>query len=242
MEIRAGDELVLIDCGTGARNLGVELAAQPPREFDLLFTHTHLDHISGLPFFPPAYDGRFDITAWAGHFTGQKGLADIICRIMSPPIFPVAVNTLKAVSFRSFSAGQTLPRDGDLVIKTVRLNHPGGACGYRLEYAERSICIITDHEHGNEKIDASVREFVKDADIMIYDAMFTDDEYAQYKGWGHSTWQKGVELALLANVKIPVLFHHDPRRDDDALDAIGAAARERHAGALVAAEGMVLVP
>lgn len=92
-ELRAGDALVLVDCGSGARKLGADLCAQGSRSFDLLFTHTHLDHICGLPFFKPAYDPSFTINAWAGHFQDDTDLTDIICRIMSPPIFPVAANT-----------------------------------------------------------------------------------------------------------------------------------------------------
>ncbi|ADZ71102.1 MBL fold metallo-hydrolase [Polymorphum gilvum] len=242
LEIRAGDALVLVDCGSGARNLGGRLVEEGPRAFDLLFTHTHLDHICGMPFFKPAYVPGFGIDAWAGHFQDRTELVDIICRIMSPPIFPVAATTLKAVSFRKFQAGDVVPRNDGLVIRTVRLNHPGGACGYRFDHAGKSICIITDHEHGDPAIDAAVRAFVVGADVMIYDAMFTDAEYETYRGWGHSTWQKGVELALAAGVRTPVLFHHDPRRTDDDLDAIGREARLVHPGVVVAAEGMVLRP
>ncbi len=241
-ELRAGQSLVLIDCGSGARNLGMSLCEKTPREFDLLFTHTHLDHICGLPFFKPAYDDRFRVRAWAGHFQEDICLSDIVSRIMSPPIFPVAAKTLKAVEFKTFQAGDMLQRDDELKISTVKLNHPGGACGYRFDYKGKSIAIITDHEHGVPEIDADVLRFVRGADIMIYDAMFTDDEYETYKGWGHSTWQKAVELARDAAVKTPVLFHHDPRRSDDALDEIGLAAKEAYPGTLVASEGMLLVP
>lgn len=242
-ELRAGDEFFLIDCGSGARNLGAELCRDAPRKFNLLFTHTHLDHICGLPFFKPAYDPRFEVTAWAGHFEDDTSLVDIISRIMSPPIFPVAAKTLKGVTFKSFSAGDRLPCGSNkLQISTVRLNHPGGACGYRFDYHGKSICIITDHEHGVPEIDENVEAFVQNADIMIYDAMFTDEEYEIYKGWGHSTWQKAVELAERAQVRVPVIFHHDPRRADDELDEIGMAVEERYHGALIASEGMLLVP
>lgn len=241
-ELRAGDDIVLIDCGSGARSLGSELHGRPPRAVDMFFTHTHLDHICGLPFFTPAYDDRFAIKAWAGHLTDSYGLMDIICRIMSPPIFPVAANNLRAVSFANFRPGGPLERDGEIAISTVALNHPGGATGYRLEHGGKSICIITDHEHGDPEIDRAVRRFVEGADVMIYDAMFTDEEYPRFTGWGHSTWQKGVELALEAGVARPVLFHHDPRRDDDALDVIAEQAAARHPGALVGREGMVLTP
>lgn len=241
-EIRAGNSLVLVDCGSGARNFGTDLCKCEPVAFDLLFTHTHLDHICGLPFFKPAYDPRFEVNAWAGHFLDETSLVDIVERIMSPPIFPVAAKTLKAVNFRTFQAGDILPRNDDLVIRTVRLNHPGGACGYRFDYHGKSICIITDHEHGDPEIDANVRSFVEGADFMIYDAMFTDDEYETFKGWGHSTWQKAVALAQEADVKVPVLFHHDPRRSDDELDEIGMAADAAYPGTLVASEGMLLKP
>ncbi len=242
LEVRAGDALVIVDCGSGARLLGRKLHAMPPRRCDMLFTHTHLDHICGLPFFSPAYDDRFEISAWGGHLANRASLVDIICRIMSPPIFPVAANTLKAVAFKSFKAGADIPRDDGLVIKSVALNHPGGACGYRFEFGGKSICVVTDHEHGDPIIDKAVRRFVQDADVMIYDAMYTDEEFPQFVGWGHSTWQKAVALALDANVKTPVLFHHDPNRDDDALDAIGQVAKARHPGVAVASEGMVLSP
>ncbi|MBD8893441.1 MBL fold metallo-hydrolase [Roseibium litorale] len=241
-ELRAGGALILIDCGSGARSLGMDLCSQGPRKFDLLFTHTHLDHICGLPFFKPAYDDRFEVTAWAGHFEDETSLVDIVSRIMSPPIFPVAAKTLKAVDFRTFQAGDVLPREDGLKISTVRLNHPGGACGYRFDFQGKSICIITDHEHGVPEIDENVQAFVEGADIMIYDAMFTDDEYPVYKGWGHSTWQKAMELARKANVRVPVIFHHDPRRSDDALDEIAIAVNDAHPGALVASEGMILRP
>lgn len=241
-EIRAGDALVLVDCGSGARNFGLDLCQASPQSFDLLFTHTHLDHICGLPFFKPAFDTRFNVNAWAGHFQDGTSLVDIVSRIMSPPIFPVAADTLKAVSFLTFEAGKNLPREDELVIRTVKLNHPGGACGYRFEFGGKSICIITDHEHGDPDIDANVLLFVRGADIMIYDAMFTDAEYEAYRGWGHSTWQKAVALARAANVKVPVLFHHDPNRSDDELDKIGIEAQAAYPGTLVAREGMLLVP
>ncbi|MBO6757652.1 MAG: MBL fold metallo-hydrolase [Roseibium sp.] len=243
-ELCAGGALVLIDCGSGARNLGMDLYnREGPREVDLLFTHTHLDHICGLPFFKPAFDPNFTVRAWAGHFQDDSTcLSDIVSRIMSPPIFPLAAKSLKALSFLTFEAGKALPRPDDLSVKTIRLNHPGGACGYRFDYHGKSISIITDHEHGNPDVDDRLPGFVDGSDVMIYDAMFTDEEYDTYKGWGHSTWQKAVALARQGNVKTPVLFHHDPRRTDDELDEIGMAAQEAFPGTLVASEGMVLKP
>ena len=241
-EIRAGGDIVLIDCGSGARNLGSELHAGPPRAFDMFFTHTHLDHICGLPFFTPAYDdplrhqglGRAPDRQLRpdGHHLPDHVAADLSGRRQQP-----ARRVL-----RHFRPGGPLERTGEIALSTVALNHPGGATGYRLEHGGKSICIITDHEHGDPEIDRAVRRFVEGADVMIYDAMFTDEEYPRFTGWGHSTWQKGVELALEAGVARPVLFHHDPRRDDDALDAIAEQAAADIPGHWSAREGMVLTP
>lgn len=242
-EVRAGDALVVIDCGSGARNLGAALMEADPRSLDLLFTHIHLDHICGLPFFKPAFDPRFRVTAWAGHFSNGDCLADAVGRFMMPPVFPVSADLLKAVSYRDFPAGSTLPRDNDgLVIRTTRLNHPGGACGYRFDFGGQSICILTDHEHGNPEIDAELVNFAAGADIMVCDTTFTDAEYPEFKGWGHSTWQQALKLAEKAGVRTPVLFHHSPGRSDDDLDEIAGQAEAAYPGAVVARQGMVLQP
>lgn len=242
LEVRAGHARMLVDCGSGARNLGMELCQKKQSaDMDILFTHTHLDHICGLPFFWPAFDPDSRINAWAGHFEEPElKLADVVNRIMSPPVFPLAAKSLKALSFCDYQVGTELPVCGDATVRTMRLNHPGGACGYRIEFQGKVICVITDHEHGNAEIDAKLPGFVEGADIMIYDAMYTDEEYETYVGWGHSTWQKAVELAREAEVKTPVLFHHDPRRLDDELDEIGKVAADVYPGTLVAREGLTL--
>ncbi|AXS40012.1 MBL fold metallo-hydrolase [Breoghania sp. L-A4] len=240
LEIRAGERLILIDCGSGARRFGQQLMAESLRSFDLLFTHTHLDHICGLPFFSPAYDKNFQIRCWAGHFPEPSGLQNVISRIMSPPIFPVAADTLNAVTFKEFKAGGALALGDDVSVRSIKLNHPGGACGYRVDFEGRALAVITDHEHGDAAIDAAIAAFVQGVDVMVYDSMYTDEELPRYIGWGHSTWQEATRLARRADVARPVLFHHDPCRTDDQLDVIGAAARGEHAGALVARQGMVL--
>ncbi len=236
LEIRAGEQIILIDCGSGARNLGRELVKGDQHQIDLLFTHTHLDHICGLPFFQPAYDASYAVCCWAGHFKDRCCLRDVVCRIMSPPVFPVAAETLKGVSFEAYTPGDEWTL-GDVKVETIRLNHPGGACGYRLTFEGRSLAVITDHEHGDPEIDAAVEAFVKDVDVMIYDATYTDEELPDHIGWGHSTWQEALRLSKQANVRRPVIFHHDPARTDDQLDVIAAQVKAGNRAASVAVQG-----
>jgi len=241
LEVLLGGRRLIVDCGSGARRLGKRLAAEGPTSVDLLFTHSHMDHICGLPFFMPAYDPSFDVRLWAGHVPSPAVHREVIERLMSPPIFPVPTTALRACGFRAFKAGDTIEPQPGLEVGTCRLNHPGGATGYRFHHGGRSICIITDHEHGNPEIDEAVERFVLGADVMVYDAMYTDAEYPSRIGWGHSTWQKALDLAERADVKVPVIMHHDPSRTDDALDAIGEEMRARCPAAIVAREGGELV-
>lgn len=241
LEIRVGERMILIDCGSGIRRVGPIMRRDGFAEADLLLTHTHLDHICGLPFFCAAYDPSIEIRFWSGHLAEEEGSLDaVIRRVMSPPIFPVSVGILKKCSFHSFSPPEQPAIGGDITVETMMLNHPGGAVAYRISSEGRSFCTVTDHEHGDKEIDAALADFVRNADAIVYDSMFTDDEYGNYLGWGHSTWQKGIELAVANGIKTPVLFHHDPDRSDDELDRIAVTAKERHPGALVAKEGMVI--
>ncbi|MEW5422443.1 MBL fold metallo-hydrolase [Amorphus sp. 3PC139-8] len=241
IEVRVGPYLVIIDCGSGARRLGWLMNQRVPEPADLLFTHTHLDHICGLPFFCPAYSLDFDIRVWGGHVPRDGSLEEVLARLMSPPLFPVPTSALRACQFRQFLAGDSVGLRPGLVVRTLPLNHPGGATGYRFDWGGGSLAIITDHEHGDAKIDAAVAKFVEGVDIMVYDATYTDEEYHRFVGWGHSTWQKAVALADKAGVAHPVMFHHDPARTDEDLDRIADRVRSRHPGALIAREGMELV-
>jgi phosphoribosyl 1,2-cyclic phosphodiesterase len=236
-EVMVGTRRIVVDCGSGGRPLGKLLAREGPRTTDVLFTHSHMDHICGLPFFAPAYDPAFDIRLWAGHVPSAEAHREVIERLMSPPIFPVPTTALCACAFRAFSAGESIEPQPGLVVDTCRLHHPGGATGYRFRHAGRTLCIITDHEHGHPDIDPEVERFVTGADVMVYDAMYTDAEYPQRIGWGHSTWQQALALSERASVRMPVIMHHEPSRTDDMLDDIQAAMEARFPGSRVAREG-----
>lgn len=245
IEVRCGEARLIFDAGTGLRMLGNELAAAGDHRLThLFFTHTHIDHIAGLPFFRPAYSDCNHFEFWAGHLR-QHGLSlkQVLKQMMQPPLFPVPLDIMHAcVSFHDFLPGEVLEPFPDVQLRTLALNHPGGATGYRIEFAGRSMCIITDMEHQPGKQDERLVDFVRGSDIVVYDSTYTDEEYPRYVGWGHSTWQEGVRLCEAAGAGRLVAFHHDPEHNDAFLDEVGQALARARPGSLVAAEGLTLRP
>jgi phosphoribosyl 1,2-cyclic phosphodiesterase len=243
LEVRCGPHLLVFDGGTGLRPLGWQLKQEEPLDFDLFFSHTHFDHIVGLPFFKPLFHTGNKLRMWAGHLLPERTLRDVLCVMMQEPLFPVPIETFSAdTTYHDFRVGETLrPRDG-IAMRTAPLNHPNRATGYRIEYGGRSVCYVTDTEHENGHLDQNIIDLVKDSDIFIYDATYTDGEYPKYQGWGHSTWQQGVRLADAANVRTYVAFHHDPGHDDGFLDHVAEEVEAARPGSIVAREGMILRP
>jgi phosphoribosyl 1,2-cyclic phosphodiesterase len=242
IEVRCGARLLLFDAGTGLRYLGARLLAEGPLDADLFFTHTHFDHVCGLPFFKPFFQPQNRFRLWAGHLGADLTLHRTLCEFMMAPLFPVPPEVFRArIEYRDFAAGETLTPASGVRLRTAALNHPDGATGYRIEYAGKSVCYVTDTEHVPGSPDRDVLALIEGADIVIYDSMYTDEEYAQsYVGWGHSTWQEAVRLGKAAGVKQLVLFHHNPDHDDDRLDAIGREATAAFPGTLIAREGLEL--
>jgi len=170
------------------------------------------------------------------HWLAQHGIAGRYV------LFPVPPDVFKAkMEYRDFKGGETLAPAAGIVLRTAVLNHPDGATGYRIEFRGKSVCYVTDTEHVPGKPDKNVLGLIQGADIVIYDCMYTDEEYAKsYVGWGHSTWQEGVRMCKAAGAKKLVVFHHDPDHDDDKLDAIGREVEAALPGALMAREGLEL--
>ena len=242
VEVRCGDRLLIFDGGTGIRPLGDALMKTgKPVNADIFFSHCHVDHVGGLPFFAPFYIKGNSFRLWAGNLLPKYRMEEIMRLLMSHPLFPIEIDVFQAaMSYRDFSAGDTLNPCPGVTLRTTPLEHPDGATGYRLDYSGRSIAYLTDNEGRPGHIDPRVIELARGADLAIYDCTFTEEEIASKHGWGHSTWRDGLRLADAAGVKTFCLFHHAPEHDDAFMDGIAAEATAARPGTIVATEGVTI--
>ncbi len=245
VEMRVGEELLVFDLGTGARVLGESLlAAGQPVRASVFLSHYHYDHLQGLPFFTPIFLPQNAFTFYGSPRNGQS-VKEILSGQMTQPYFPVtAEGVFRArLEYHDLRAGEELTV-GAARVKTLELNHPGGNLGYRVECEGRSVVYATDIEHGGED-DERFFAFAKGADLLIYDSMYTEDEYCGRQGpprtgWGHSTWQAAVKAADASEAKTLVLFHHDPARDDAGMARLLRQVRKYRPEAIAAREDMLL--
>lgn len=251
----AGPHLVVLDAGTGIRPAGRALveARQGPLVVDLLVSHTHWDHIQGLPFFAPLFDERSEVRIW-GPKQGPVDLERILREQMNPVVFPVPLEQLDA----TLTVTHVEPGGfevGGFGVRAMPLRHPGTTFAYRLvpRGGGPSLVYVTDNELGSGGSyqvgpgwRADLIAFAGGADVLIHDAMFTVQELERHRGWGHSSHAEAVTLAAEAGVKKLVLFHHKPERHDAGMDALVAEARTLAAGVArslaveAAVEGVVL--
>jgi CheY-like chemotaxis protein len=264
VEVRTDDgTLIVLDCGTGARKLALKLAPTGPVRVHLFIGHTHNDHIQGLPFFIPAFPEGSHITVY-GPSGIDRSFPTAITAQMEYAFFPVPIAQVPAqLDFQEL--GEEEFNVGPARVRTRSLNHTAPCLGYRIQIADKALVYATDHEPNAEPLwrsdrpgrtftpeamlhaaDAEHAEFLHDADLVIHDTQYLAAEYADKHGWGHSTVEYAVDVALAARVKRLALFHHDPQRTDVAMDRILAAATERAEASglslevLAAAEGMEL--
>ena len=230
VEVRLGDgSLVILDAGTGIRPLGLKVQAERPREVHLLLSHLHLDHLVGLGFFPPLFTDGVDIHVW-GPRSPLDTLEARISRYLSPPLFPIHLSDAQSrLQLHDVPDGSW--NIGGATLRADLVSHSGPTLGFRIEEGGASLAYIPDHEPA-KGIDLASLEpewisgyrLMAGADVLLHDAQYTQDEYQQRVGWGHSSIDQVVTLARRSGVKQLVLFHHDPIHTDTDLELMEAHA------------------
>ena len=241
IEVSAGGTRIILDAGTGIRNMGHWLQRKNITEATVLLSHVHWDHINGFPFFSPAFHKDWSFHIMAGHLAKFGGIRNVLAGQMTTPTFPVPLEAMRStMTYEDFDAGDSfnLPADSKVKIRTAPLNHPDGATGYRIEYQGKSLCYVTDTEHVPGKPDETILGLIEGTNLFIYDCTYTDKEFERKRGWGHSTWEEAVRLAQAANVESLAIFHHDPDHEDRFMERVESQARQIWSGAFVAREHM----
>jgi phosphoribosyl 1,2-cyclic phosphodiesterase len=244
VEVVAGKTRFVLDAGTGLRRLGNELARAGNVDVTMLLSHVHWDHIQGLPFFAPLYMKDTRVRIFGGPTGTRIPLRDALRRQMSAPMFPVDLHDLPSDLVCEEVRERASFEVGDAQVTVARANHPDAVFAYRIEHEGRSVVYATDTEHYS-CVDQRLVTLAEGADVLVYDAQYLPHEYAGHGGmsrvgWGHSTYEAGVDLARAAGVGKLVLFHHDPTRTDEGVAAIEAKTKELFVSSCAAREGMTI--
>ena len=241
IEVRSDSNQILIfDGGTGIRLLGKQLEKEfgtQPIRGHILFSHFHLDHIQGIPFFRPLYNPNNNFTFY---FAGRRDanlVMDALAGIIADPYFPVDMSKLPCSrEYVDLTEGTFDVADTKILV--LPLQHPQGCVGYRIVQNGKTITYCTDVEHGTDWSDRNVLTLAKDSDLFIVDSQYTPEELPDHQGWGHSSWKQAIESGIQARVKKIALYHHDPYHEDSAIEEILQSAMKLHPNVIAAREGL----
>ncbi|MEM9331184.1 MAG: MBL fold metallo-hydrolase [Pseudomonadota bacterium] len=242
IEVTCGTHTIVIDAGTGLRQLGSNLITQRSDQvLHMLLTHAHYDHVEGVPFFAPFFEEDRKLDIYCGELDGSSSTKETVLNLMRRPYFPVGPDVFAAdVSYNDIKSGDSFDLSDEIKVSTVELNHPGGATGYRIDYEGKSFACITDTEHIPGKPDEGILELIEEVDLFIYDCSLTDVELPEFEGYGHSSFEEGMRLCKRANAGSFRAFHHMPFRTDSDLEAMEKAIKHEMPESGVAREGDVI--
>ncbi len=211
--IEHGNEQIFLDAGTGI------IRAPYKREANVtvLLSHLHIDHLIGFPFFTPLFDKGRTVNIYAAQREGGN-LKDQLNNLFVPPFWPLRIDDY--IADIDYRVPQFPFKIGDISVDGMEGNHPGGCTIYKFMWNGHSIVFMTDYEHSEDGFSRELIEFVEGADLLLYDAQYTEEEYPSHKGYGHSTPEKGLEFMRLTDAKNMYFIHHDPSHDDYVLDKL----------------------
>ena len=235
--VAGGANRLIVDCGSGMRRLGHEIIkAGEQRRINVLLTHFHADHLIGLGLFAPLIAETADVSLWNDR--GVEELRTGVERLYAPPTWPISLTQEKPLFLGRLPSETSLV--GDFMVRPFRLSHPGGATGYEIAVKGRRIVIVTDHETGDAFVDANVTAIARDADLLVFDAPYSAEEYNVRRGWGHSPREDALRIAREAEVRQLLLTHHEASATDASLDSIACELTTKAPIAALAYDGMTL--
>lgn len=230
----------MLDAGTGIVSLGLEIIQDDPRPIDIFLSHIHYDHIQGLPFFAPLFNRGSDITLW---FTGCDAIPDsaaLMDRIFSKPFLPFEVSDIPAkIKCQTLSEnGSFIKLSHDFQLQTLPVNHPDGCVAIRIDAYGKSFVYAPDFEHDDGPMDEALVKFMTKSSFAVLDATYTSAEYLNHKGFGHTFWEKSIDLGEAAKLKQWVLFHHLFTRSDREMCQIDTQVMQENGNVRLARDGM----
>jgi len=238
VSVECGGLTLLFDVGTGF--VPFEEYYRQFHESEALhvfISHYHLDHVCGLPFAGLIFDPGVPMNFYGRRSDGMSP-REILGELYKPPYFPsvlMSMPTIGRLKFTEIGNIDTIElAGGRVIVDTLLVNHPGGSSCFRVSFNNKSMVYLSDYEY-NDDLDENLAELLRNADMVIFDAFFSDNNYRE--GWGHSTWQQGVYLSELLNIKNFYMFHHNIKRTDDELDELQVLMSRRSKHCFVAREG-----
>ncbi len=233
------DEIIIMDMGTGIKNLGKQIVSNPnsPSKINIILSHYHWDHIIGFPMFLPLFSDKYQINIY-----GKKEaieLKKIIEHMLNPIFWPVSMNDFKA-ELNFYNIGDEIKISSSITIKTQIHHHPNGAFSYKILSDDKIISYVTDCEYLTGSPSEKIIKFSNNSDLLIHDAHFTPEDLINHKGWGHSSWEQATLIANKSNSKQLALFHHSPEYNDNQINEIESNAKQVFKQTIAARQGLVI--
>jgi len=243
VEIRTkNNEIIILDMGTGLRNLGQDLVKEknPPKNINIFISHYHWDHILGFLSFIPLFNDKFKINIY-GKMNSNGGIKEALNDILDQRFWPVTLDMFLAdINYYDIEPGR-FQLDNGITIESNLHPHPNGALGYRIEFGDKIVTYVTDIEHPIGKPLDKVSKLSRGSDILIHEAHFTPEDLPKYKGWGHSSWEEAVDIAKSSKSKKLILFHHSPTYSDKIVNDFTKEAKKSFNNTIAAKQGLEII-